>query len=55
VKPIFHETVSDSISFFSSWSDNASTMEQFYKELDIIERKVKTISKNFEATNAIHE
>ena len=55
VKPIFQESVMDSVSFFGGWDKHADTLEKFQSELAVIQRKIRGLSKNFEATNMLHE
>ena len=38
VKPIFQETLSSSISFFSDWQKEYNTSELFMDNLDVIQR-----------------
>ena len=45
----------DSIAFFAAWHEYADTKETFLKELNVIQRKVKILHKNFEVTNILHK
>ena len=55
VKPIFTETIGNSISFFDAWFDQYNTIDSFHTNLDLISKKIKNLAKNFETNHLIHE
>ena len=55
VKPIFTETIGNSISFFDTWFDQYNTIEDFHSNIELISRKIRSLTKNFETNHLIHE